>query len=94
MTALLAIEDLHTAYGLSRVLFGISLDVAAGECVCLLGRNGVGKTTTMRSVMGLTPPDQRPRRCGRARHRRLGAAPGGARRHRLRSGGPPRSSPS
>jgi ABC-type multidrug transport system fused ATPase/permease subunit len=48
--------DLHTAYGLSRVLFGISLDIAAGECVCLLGRNGVGKTTTIRSVMGLVPP--------------------------------------
>jgi branched-chain amino acid transport system ATP-binding protein len=41
---------------LSRVLFGISLEVAAGECVCLLGRNGVGKTTTMRSIMGLVPP--------------------------------------
>ncbi|HVC56297.1 MAG TPA: ABC transporter ATP-binding protein [Stellaceae bacterium] len=56
MTGLLAIRDLHSAYGLSRVLFGISLDVAAGECVCLLGRNGVGKTTTMRSVMGLLRP--------------------------------------
>ena len=56
MGALLAIEDLHSAYGLSRVLFGISLDIAAGECVCLLGRNGVGKTTTMRSVMGLLRP--------------------------------------
>ena len=38
------------------MLFGVSLEVAAGECVCLLGRNGVGKTTTMRSIMGLTPP--------------------------------------
>ena len=57
MTApLLAIEDLHSAYGLSRVLFGISLEIAAGECVCLLGRNGVGKTTTIRSVMGLLRP--------------------------------------
>jgi len=53
---LLAIEELHAAYGLSRVLFGISLRVEAGECVCLLGRNGVGKTTTMRSVMGFLPP--------------------------------------
>jgi branched-chain amino acid transport system ATP-binding protein len=53
---ILVVEDLHTAYGLSRVLFGVSLEVAAGECVCLLGRNGVGKTTTMRSIMGLTPP--------------------------------------
>jgi branched-chain amino acid transport system ATP-binding protein len=38
------------------VLFGVSIEVAAGECVCLLGRNGVGKSTTMRSIMGLTPP--------------------------------------
>ena len=38
------------------MLFGISLDVAPGECVCLLGRNGVGKSTTMRAIMGLTPP--------------------------------------
>ena len=53
---LLALEDIHSAYGLSRVLFGISLEVAAGECVCLLGRNGVGKTTTIRSVMGLVRP--------------------------------------
>ena len=56
MSALLELEDIHTAYGLSRVLFGISLHVNEGECVCLLGRNGVGKTTTLRSVMGLTPP--------------------------------------
>ncbi len=38
------------------MLFGVSIEVHAGECVCLLGRNGVGKTTTMRSIMGLTPP--------------------------------------
>jgi branched-chain amino acid transport system ATP-binding protein len=56
VSALLELEEIHTAYGLSRVLFGISLAVNQGECVCLLGRNGVGKTTTMRSVMGLTPP--------------------------------------
>jgi branched-chain amino acid transport system ATP-binding protein len=56
MSALLELDDVYTAYGLSRVLFGISLTVEEGECVCLLGRNGVGKTTTMRSVMGLTPP--------------------------------------
>jgi branched-chain amino acid transport system ATP-binding protein len=54
--SLLAVHDIHAAYGSSRVLFGISLDVAPGECVCLLGRNGVGKTTTMRAIMGLTPP--------------------------------------
>jgi branched-chain amino acid transport system ATP-binding protein len=64
VSALLALDDIHTAYGLSRVLFGISLEVKQGECVCLLGRNGVGKTTTMRSVMGLTPPS-----AGRVRFR-------------------------
>jgi len=53
---LLEVREIHTAYGLSRVLFGVSLDVSAGECVSLLGRNGVGKSTTMRSIMGLTPP--------------------------------------
>ncbi len=58
MTNLLEAHDIHTAYGTSRVLFGVSLDIKPGECVCLLGRNGVGKTTTMRSIMGLTPPSQ------------------------------------
>jgi branched-chain amino acid transport system ATP-binding protein len=53
---ILDVQEIHTAYGLSRVLFGVSIQVAAGECVALLGRNGVGKTTTMRSIMGLTPP--------------------------------------
>jgi branched-chain amino acid transport system ATP-binding protein len=55
-TPVLTVEDAHTFYGLSQVLFGVSLKVAPGECVGLLGRNGVGKTTTMRSIMGLTPP--------------------------------------
>ena len=55
-TPVLAVEDIYTFYGLSQVLFGVSLEVGPGECVCLLGRNGVGKTTTMRSIMGLTPP--------------------------------------
>jgi len=56
LSALLEVEEIHTAYGSSRVLFGISLTIAKGECVCLLGRNGVGKSTTIRSIMGLTPP--------------------------------------
>jgi branched-chain amino acid transport system ATP-binding protein len=58
LTALLEVEDIHTAYGTSRVLFGVSLKIEKGECVCLLGRNGVGKSTTMRSIMGLNPPYQ------------------------------------
>lgn len=53
---ILQVREAHTAYGLSRVLFGVSLEVDAGECVCLLGRNGVGKTTTLRTIMGLSPP--------------------------------------
>jgi branched-chain amino acid transport system ATP-binding protein len=52
----LRVDGIHTAYGLSQVLFGVSLEVHAGECIALIGRNGVGKTTTMRSIMGLTPP--------------------------------------
>jgi len=52
---MLEVENIHTYYGLSHILFGVSLTVDKGECVCLLGRNGVGKTTTLRSVIGLTP---------------------------------------
>lgn len=55
---ILEVENIYTSYGLSQILFGISLHVNAGECVSLLGRNGVGKTTTLRSIMGLTPPRQ------------------------------------
>ena len=51
---LLEVSNIETSYGLSRVLFGISLSIAQGEMVSLLGRNGMGKTTTVRSIMGLT----------------------------------------
>ena len=51
-----AMHDVHTYYGRSHVLQGISLEVAEGEVVALLGRNGAGKTTTMRSITGLTAP--------------------------------------
>lgn len=53
---MLDVRDIHTYYGLSHILFGLSLQVSKGEVVCLLGRNGVGKTTTLRSIIGLTPP--------------------------------------
>src|SRR5438309_4104032 len=52
--ALLELENVETCYGLSQVLFGLSLQVRAGEMVSLMGRNGMGKTTTIRSIMGLT----------------------------------------
>jgi branched-chain amino acid transport system ATP-binding protein len=51
---LLEVEKVETCYGLSQVLFGMSLTIATGEMVTLMGRNGMGKTTTVRSVMGLT----------------------------------------
>ena len=52
--SLLGVSGIETSYGPSRVLFGISLAVAPGEMVSLMGRNGMGKTTTVRSIMGLT----------------------------------------
>ena len=53
---MLEIREIHTYYGTSHILFGISFNVEEGEAVCLLGRNGAGKTTTFRSIIGLTPP--------------------------------------
>jgi branched-chain amino acid transport system ATP-binding protein len=55
-TAALEAEGLHTYYGKSHILHGVSLQVREGEIVTLLGRNGAGKTTTLRSLVGLTPP--------------------------------------
>ena len=52
---ILAVDGLETCYGLSQVLFGVSFSIAPGEMVTLMGRNGMGKTTTVRSIMGLTP---------------------------------------
>ena len=53
--SILALAEIETCYGLSQVLFGVSLSIAPGEMVTLMGRNGMGKTTTVRSIMGLTP---------------------------------------
>jgi branched-chain amino acid transport system ATP-binding protein len=55
MDRVLELRDVETCYGLSQVLFGVSLAIAPGEMVTLMGRNGMGKTTTVRSIMGLTP---------------------------------------
>ncbi|MCQ3942064.1 MAG: ABC transporter ATP-binding protein, partial [Alphaproteobacteria bacterium] len=53
--AMLEVENIETTYGFSQVLYGVSLSIAPGEMVTLMGRNGMGKTTTVRSIMGLTP---------------------------------------
>jgi len=55
MTAALTAEGIHTYYGKSHILHGVSLEVEEGRITALLGRNGAGKTTTLRSLMGLTP---------------------------------------
>lgn len=64
MSALLEIENLEVSYGSSQVLFGLNLSVAPGEVVTLLGRNGMGKTTAIRSIVGLLRPG-----CGVVRFR-------------------------
>lgn len=53
---MLDVRDIHTFYGESHALQGVSLSVETGEVVCLLGRNGAGKSTTLKSIMGITPP--------------------------------------
>lgn len=56
LNAILQVDHIDTFYGQSHILQGVSLSILKGEVVCLLGRNGVGKTTTLRSIIGLTPP--------------------------------------
>jgi branched-chain amino acid transport system ATP-binding protein len=56
MEPLLQVEGLETSYGRSQVLFGVGFSVGEGEAIGLMGRNGMGKTTTLRSIMGLTRP--------------------------------------
>jgi branched-chain amino acid transport system ATP-binding protein len=53
---LLEVDDIHTFYGKSHILHGVTMDLAEGETVTLLGRNGVGKSTTLKSIAGLAPP--------------------------------------
>ena len=67
--AILALDGVETCYGQSQVLFGLSLSIAPGEMVTLMGRNGMGKTTTVRSIMGLTPARGRAAARPRARSR-------------------------
>ena len=52
---MLEVQDIHVGYGQVKVLYGVSLEANAGEILCLVGRNGAGKTTAMKSIMGLLP---------------------------------------
>ena len=55
---MLEVRDIHSYYGKSHILQGVSMDLKEGELVCLLGRNGVGKSTTLKSIMGVVEPKQ------------------------------------
>ena len=88
MTAALTAEGLHTYYGKSHILHGVSLEAAEGKVTALLGRNGAGKTTTLRSLMGLTPPREGHVTNFRHRNHRLAAIPRRRARRRLRAGRP------
>lgn len=55
---MLEVRDIHSYYGKSHILQGVSMDLKGGELVCLLGRNGVGKSTTLKSIMGVVKPKQ------------------------------------
>ena len=86
---MLRLDDVHVHIGKLHILQGVNLEVKAGECAALLGRNGVGKTTTLRAIMGLA---RRSARHGRVRRlstsAQLPAARGSAPRRRLCPAGP------
>ena len=87
--ALLHVDGVETCYGRSQVLFGISLAIAAGEMVTLMGRNGMGKTTTVRSIMGLTPASAGIDPLRRRGYPRLAVVSHRQARHRPGAGRPP-----
>lgn len=84
---MLKIDGLQAAYGHSQVLFDVSLEVNEGELVTLMGRNGMGKTTTIRTLMGLLAP-KGDRSRSRARHDQLQPRKSGASGRRSCAGGP------
>ena len=61
---ILQLKNVESAYGLSQILFGVNLEVREGEVCCLLGRNGVGKSTTIKTIMGQVKPKGRISRAG------------------------------
>ena len=82
----LALDGIETCYGLSQVLFGVSLAIAPGEMVTLMGRNGMGKTTTVRSIMGLTTARAGCHPIHGRRNSRPAVIQGGPTRHRSGAG--------
>ena len=89
---MLDVRAIDTYYGETQVLFGVSLRVAPGEIVALLGPSGAGKTTTLRSILGLTPARSGRRRMAGPRHHPLGHAPDLPPRHQVGTGRPTRLS--
>ena len=87
MAELLQVDGIHAAYGLSQVLFGVSLGVRAGECIALIGRNGVGKDHDDASIAGLVHRPPRARRLERAGYRAAPAASHLPAQNRLRARG-------
>ena len=87
---MLSVEGLHSLYGRAHILADVTLEARRGEVVVLLGRNGAGKSTTMKAIMGLVPPERRPRSVPRAMtspgRQPLRDRPAGP---RLRAGGTP-----
>ena len=88
-TPILELEDVHTYYGSIQALKGISLEVHEGEIVTLLGANGAGKSTTLRSINGLNRPRQGPIRFQGTDITATPAARDRQARHRAVAGGPP-----
>ena len=85
---MLTLDGVHTFYAKSHILHGVSLEVRPGEVVGLLGRNGVGKSTTLKTIMGLVHAVGRHDHVRGQGHRRRRALPARAHGHRLRAGGP------
>ena len=87
--AMLEVAHLDAWYGQAQILYGVSLGVGAGECVALLGRNGAGKSTTMKAIMGLMARRRGRVALPRPRHLGLAAVPHRPARARLGARGPP-----
>ena len=85
---MLTVDNVHLYYGASHALRGVSLEARKGKVTCVLGRNGVGKTSLLRAILGLEPVRSGQDRLGRRRARRQGALRARARRHRQRAAGP------